>query len=404
MKAIFSTILFLLFFVNINVDAQETARAYEVGKEPKDKVIVSGGKPIFIIAISPNLASDTFITEREKNELQKNFRNLQPEVRLEYTDVIIFKNKNIQKFDFQKSDESLERVFYWDGKVDSQPIVYEGLMNATEFFAEQLNLDVSSSYVADFEKFNEEYLTPPKEKITKKSKEVSDFFLNKMVMSYLFYLEKGSENFYKMNFKGIKSIRAVPSLTVKDAIPMEITFDEDGLPVNMNYTIDKEVKSFDFQYENGLIRNFQNGKNFYYVDDQLMEIDGDSRTVYSIKEEDFLVSRYDTFFDDSKKMSWREIDVEGNIISYKGEGGRNDTTYKMASRKDIFPVIHRVAHSADKESIIEKKGLEIIEKYLPDNKIFIWTINTKGFIEKASFNDLRDKEKLEITYLYEYYK
>lgn len=404
MKAIFSSILFLLFFVNINIDAQGVIRVYEEGKEPKDKVIVSGGKPIFVIVISPSSGSDSFITNREKEELRKNFSNLKPEVSIEYTDVVIFKNKNIRKFDFQKSHEFSERVFYWDGKVDSQPIVYEGLMNATEFFAEQLNLDVTSSYLDDFEKLKEEYLTPPQEKIVKKSKEVSDFFLNKKIMSYLFYLEKGSENFYKMNFKGIKSIKAIPSSSGKDVIPMEINFNEDGLPVNMNYTIEKEVKSFDFQYENGLIRNFQNGKNFYYVDDQLMEIDEDSRTVYSIKEEDFLVSRYDTFFDDSKKMFWREIDVEGNTISYKEEGGGNDTTYKMASRKDIFPVVHRVAHSAEKESVIEKKGLEIIEKYLPDNKIFIWTFNTKGFIEKASFNDLRDKEKLEITYLYEYYK
>lgn len=404
MKAIFSSILFFLFFVNINIDAQGVIRVYEEGKEPKDKVIVSGGKPVFLIVISPSSGSDSFITNREKEELRKNFSNLKPEVSIEYTDVVIFKNKNIRKFDFQKSHEFSERVFYWDGKVDSQPIVYEGLMNATEFFAEQLNLDVSSSYVADFKKFNEENLTPPEEKITKKSKEVSDFFLNKMVMSYLFYLEKGSENLYKMNFKGIKSIKAIPSSSAKDVVSMEVYFNEDGLPLNMNYTIEKEIKNFDFQYENGLIRNFQNGKNFYYVDNKLIEIDEDSRTVYSIKEEDFLVSRYDTSFDDTKTMSWREIDVEGNIISYKEEGGGNDTTYKMASRKDIFPVVHRVAHSADKESIIEKKGLEIIEKYLPDNKIFIWTFNSKGFIEKTLFHNLDAKKKIEITYLYEYYK
>ena len=76
----------------------------------------------------------------------------------------------------------------------------------------------------------------------------------------------------------------------------------------------------------------------------------------------------------------------------------------MVSRKNIFPVIHHVAHSADKDSSIEKRGLEIIENYLPDNKIFIWTFNAKGLIEKASFNNLDTKKKLEIKYLYEYYK
>ena len=403
MRSFFSIILFIAFILQINVCGQ-VSQAYEVGKEPQDKVLISGGKPVFVIAISPNLASDSFVTEREKKELQKNFKSLQADVRIEYTDVIIFKNKNIRKFDFQKSNESLERVFYWDGKVDSEPVVYEGLMNATEFFAQELNLDVVSSYDIDFEKLKEEYLTPPEEKITKKSKEVSDFFLNKTVMSYLFYLEKGSENFYKMNFKGIKSIKVVPSINGKDVIPMEITFNEDGLPMNMNYTMEKNVKNFNFQYENGLIRNLGNDSNLYYVDDKIIAINEDSRTVYTVKDEDFLVSRYDTFFDDSRKMYWREIDVEGNLISYKEEGGGNDTTYKLASRKDIFPVVHRVAHSADKESVVEKKGLEIIEKYLPDNKVFIWTFNEKGFIKKASFNDLRDKEKLEITYLYEYYK
>ena len=403
MRSFFSIILFIALILQINVCGQ-VSQAYEVGKEPQDKVLISGGKPVFVIAISPNLASDSFVTEREKKELQKNFKSLQADVRIEYTDVIIFKNKNVRKFDFQKSNESLERVFYWDGKVDSEPVVYEGLMNATEFFAQELNLDVVSSYDIDFEKLKEEYLTPPEEKITKKSKEVSDFFLNKTVMSYLFYLEKGSENFYKMTFKGIKSIKAVPSITGKDVIPMEITFNEDGLPMNMNYTVEKNVKNFNFQYENGLIRNLGNDSNLYYVDDKIIAINEDSRTVYTVKDEDFLVSRYDTFFDDNRKMYWREIDVEGNLISYKEEGGGNDTTYKLASRKNIFPVVHRVTHSADKESVVEKKGLEIIEKYLPDNKVFIWTFNEKGFIKKASFNDLRDKEKLEITYLYEYYK
>ncbi len=354
MRLFFSVILFIALTLQINVCGQ-VSQAYEVEKEPKDKVLISGGKPVFVITISPNLASDSFVTEREKNELQKNFKSLQADVRVEYTDVIIFKNKNIRKFDFQKSNESLERVFYWDGKVDSEPIVYEGLMKVTKFFAQELNLNVVSSYDIDFEKLKEEYLTPTEEKITKKSKEVSNFFLNKTIMSYLFFLEKGSENFYKMNFKGIKSIKAVPSTSGKDVIPMEITFNEDGLPMNMNYTVGKNIKNFNFQYENGLIRSFQNGKNLFYVDHKIVEIDEDSRTVYSIKVEDFLVSRYDTFFDDTKKMYWREIDVDGNIISYKEEEGGNDTTYKLASRKDIFPVIHSVAHSADKESVVKKK-------------------------------------------------
>ena len=115
-------------------------------------------------------------------------------------------------------------------------------------------------------------------------------------MSYLFYLEKGSENLYKMNFKGIKSIKAVPSTSGKDVIPIEITFNEDGLPMNMNYTVGKNGKNFNFQYENGLIRNFKNGKNLFYADHKMVEIDEDSRTIYAIKEEDFLVSRYDAFF------------------------------------------------------------------------------------------------------------
>ena len=174
MRLFFSVILFIALALQINVCGQ-VSQAYEVGKESKDKVLISGGKPVFVIAISPHLASDSFVTEREKNELQKNFKSLQADVRLEYTDVIIFKNKNNRKFDFQKSNESLERVFYWDGKVDSEPVLYEGLMNATAFFAQELNLNVVSSYGIEFEKLKEEYLTPPEEKITKKSKEVSDF-------------------------------------------------------------------------------------------------------------------------------------------------------------------------------------------------------------------------------------
>ena len=401
MKAISYIILFL--FLSVNSSYGQIQIVFEKEREPKEKVLISGGKPVFVIMIPRNLASDNFSVDREKKELQNNFKNLQPEVRLEYTDIVIFKNKNIKKFDFQKSDEPRERVFYWDGKVNSEPIVYEGLMYATEFFAEQLGLDLVSSYLSDFESLKEQYLIPPEEKITKKSKEVSDFLLNKTIMSYLFYLEKGSENFYKMNFKGIKTSKTIPSIA-KDIPPLEISFNEEGLPLKMIYTKAGDGENFDFQYENGLIRNFQNGKNFYFVDDKIFEIDEDSRTVYNIKEEDFLTSRYDVFLEDTKRILWRQIDVEGNIISYKEEGGSNDTTYEMVSRKNIFPVIHHVAHSADKDSSIEKRGLEIIENYLPDNKIFIWTFNAKGLIEKASFNNLDTKKKLEIKYLYEYYK
>ena len=209
MKAISYIILFL--FLSVNSSYGQIQIVFEKEREPKEKVLISGGKPVFVIMIPRNLASDNFSVDREKKELQNNFKNLQPEVRLEYTDIVIFKNKNIKKFDFQKSDEPRERVFYWDGKVNSEPIVYEGLMYATEFFAEQLGLDLVSSYLSDFESLKEQYLIPPEEKITKKSKEVSDFLLNKTIMSYLFYLEKGSENFYKMNFKGIKTIKTIPS-------------------------------------------------------------------------------------------------------------------------------------------------------------------------------------------------
>lgn len=403
MKVFFSMFLFIAFSLNASLWGQKTMMAYEKGKEPKDKVLISGGKPVFVIAISPNAASDSFITDREKKELEQNFKNLQPDVKVEYTDVIIFKNKNIKKFDFQKLNDKLERIIYWDGKVESDPVVYDGLMNATEFFAQELDLDVVSSYNVDFEILKSDYLTPPEEKITKRSKEVSDFFLNKSVMSVLFYLEKGSENFYKMNFKGIKSIKAVPSKLVDDVVPMEVIFNEDGLPIKMKYGAGKKIKSFDLIYEDGLIRNYLSDERLYFVDDKIITIDQDSRTVYARKDKDFLVSRYDTFLDDTKTVYWTQVDIVNNIISFKQEGGLNNTTYELASRKNIFPVIHRVAHS-EKDNLIEKKGLEIIETYHPDNKIFIWTINEKGLIEKFSVNDQRAKEKIEITYLYEYYK
>lgn len=402
MRAIFSIILFLLLSVNINFYGQ-VARTYEEGKEPSEKVIISGGKPVFVIAISPTWVSDSLVIDREKNELKENFKNLNPNVKIEYTDVVVFKNKNIRKFDFRNSEESGQRILYWDGKVDSQPILYESLMYSTEFFSEQLGLNLVSSYVANFEKLKEEYLTPPEEKITKKSKEVFDIFLNKTIMSYLFYLEKGSENFYKMNFKGIKSIKAVPSTTVKDVVPMEITFNEEGLPINMNYILEKKVNNFDFQYENGLLKNFNNKGQFYYVDDKIIIINEDTRTVFTIKDNDFLLQRSDTFYDDTKKISWREIDLEGNRISYKEDGGLNNSTFDMSSRENIFPVSQFVAHSKE-ENIYEKKGSEIIEIYHPDNKIFIWTLNEKGLIEKFSVNDQDAKEKIEIKYLYEYYK
>ena len=108
MKLIFSIILFIALSLQINVFGQ-VVRYYEEGLEAKDNVVISGGKSVFVITISPFFGSNDFVTNREKKELEKNFRNLQSEVKVEYTNEIIFKNKNSRKFNFKESDKSPQR-------------------------------------------------------------------------------------------------------------------------------------------------------------------------------------------------------------------------------------------------------------------------------------------------------
>ena len=206
-----------------------------------------------------------------------------------------------------------------------------------------------------------------------------------------------------MNFKGVKSITSVPDKIAYGIIPRKITFDEDGLPLNISYIREKKETDVNLSYENGLFRHRQSDWNLYYIDDKIIEIEGNSRRVYSIKDDVYLVMRQDTFYEDSKTISWREIDIQNNTISYKENGGLNNSTYELTSRKNIFPVIHRVAHSQE-DNLIEKKGLEVIETYHADNTILRWTFTEKGLIEKFLVNSLDENKRIEITYLYEYYK
>ena len=209
-----------------------------------EKIVVSGGQPTFVISYAYYGASNTDeYYEREKAELEKSFKDINAKVLISTAKTIVVKNKNLKKTVFGENDSN---VLFWDGKIESQPIVYNGFLKSTEYFSDLFGKPKVSSYYTDFLNKQEKLRAPVAEKITEKSKLLSRKYVNGLVTDILFHSKRGMSNLLDFNPKGVKSIKVTSNNPKVEKV--EAYFDTDGKLTEVVFT----KVNLKFVYENEL--------------------------------------------------------------------------------------------------------------------------------------------------------
>jgi len=151
--------------------------------------------------------------ERERTELETNFKLLNVEVRevlsLKKGEGIQFENEAHTTV-YIEGDNNLgdncTKVIFWDGKSTSDPIVYKGLYLSTEYFSPKLlKKKLQSNYYTYFMSKLKEYKNK-EEKITPRSKDISKAYVYNELMEWLYKGWLKDYQLIEMEFKGVKSI------------------------------------------------------------------------------------------------------------------------------------------------------------------------------------------------------
>lgn len=393
-------ILFLLAFLPIFLLSQ----AKISGGNHLDKYLVNGGSPIFVVINNSGVVNLDEYFEREKDELEKNFKDINARAVFVETNVVVLKNKDIKKLDFSDSNDT-GKVIFWDGKVESKPIVYDGFLKSTEHFSEIFGTPKASSYFTDFYKKQEDLRKIEPEKITKNSEKLSKKVVEKMLIDILFFTKRGQSNLINFDTKGLKSVKSIalgPQLKDRE---LEVLFDRNGDATEIKM---KGGRQFKIDYKNGVLSKMTIGENvtdFFFNDNKLKEV-SDAVKVYELKS-DFLLYKTQSFYDDFYAQGWREVSYENKKISYKENGGLNDTDYLINSEQNIFPAKINY-YSSDEDFVMEKLKDNVIRKMNVNQAKgdhALYYLNSQNQIEKFSYTkEGNDKlEEYSIKYEYEYY-
>lgn len=393
-------IFFLLVFLPLFLLSQ----AKISGGNHLDKYLVNGGSPIFVVINNSGVVNLDEYFEREKDELEKNFKDINARAVFVETNVVVLKNKDTKKLDFSDSNDT-GKVIFWDGKVDSEPIIYDGFLKSTEHFSEIFGTPKASSYFTDFYKKQEDLRKIEPEKITKNSEKLSKKVVEKMLIDILFFTKRGQSNLINFDIKGLKSVKSIalgPQLKDRE---LEILFDRNGNATEIKM---KGGRQFKIDYKNGVLSKMTIGENvteFFFNDNKLKEV-SDAVKVYELKN-DFLLYKTQSFYDDFYAQGWREVSYENKKISYKENGGLNDTDYLINSEQNIFPAkIHY--YSSDEDFVMEMLKDNVIRKMNVNQTKgdqALYYLNSQNQIEKFSYTkEGNDKlEEYSIKYEYEYY-
>ncbi|WP_300674261.1 hypothetical protein [Soonwooa sp.] len=357
------------------------------------KIVVDGGRPTFVIFYAYYGSSNTDeYYDREKAELEKNFKDINAKVIITDAKNVIVKNKNLKKTSF--TEES--NVLFWDGKVQTEPIVSNGFLKSTEYFSDLFGKPKASSYYTDFLNKQEKLRAPVTEKITEKSKLLSRKYVNGLVTDILFHSKKGMSNLFDFNPKGVKSIKVTSNNPKIEKV--EAYFDTDG---KLTEVIFPKV-NLKFTYENGVLRKMgavgAEAKEFLYNDNSVKTFDDDGVVEYRLKD-NFLLYNADYVFDDYYTELTKEVTYENNHLAYKESGNLNNTDFYLSNAKDIFPV-KVTYYNGGSQSSITKTGNKIVEKM--DKGEVTYFLNDKNLIEKLTYSSNEDGNKKGFTSSYEY--
>ena len=235
---------------------------------------IKAGKPMFVIAKRNNCRILSENIDREKTELETNFKLLNVEVRevlsLKKGEGIQFENEAHTTV-YIEGDNNLgdncTKVIFWDGKSTSDPIVYKGLYLSTEYFSPKLlKKKLQSNYYTYFMSKLKEYKNK-EEKITPRSKDISKAYVYNELMEWLYKGWLKDYQLIEMEFKGVKSI-----VVKENGKPeREIVLNERGEVQKVWFLPKRDEEEADMQYfyEDGLLRKFVDNMNVVFPEQDI---------------------------------------------------------------------------------------------------------------------------------------
>mgnify|MGYP007112213025 CR=1 FL=1 len=396
--------------------------AYKIPDQDLDKFNFEKGKPVFIVVnIQHSIPNDSLLAVREVKELEKNFRQLNAKFVIIHKNAVLnFKNRNEDEYRFDDYNTQYQSVIFWDGKTDSDVYQLETIIQSSEAYSPQLGTNKNSSYVDEFLDKKEKLNDFRTDQITPKSVEVSKKYISNMFLAEVYYL-KNEENFFPIDFKGVKKL-TVKSNYKKFKNPVnEAVFDQKGNPVHLVLqSDDSDGKKIDivFAYENEVLKfmnssfkdsegEYVDTEEFFYQDGNLYEpisYEGSFSRHY-INENGFLLS-HSYLFDDYRFFIMEdELTFKGKTLSYRDFGNLNNFEYTLNNLENFFPIKAKYRDGETYEiKKISSKEFQMKDEY-SSTKIHL---NDKGLISKVIMENLElegESKPMDLIfeYFYEYY-
>ena len=368
---------------------------------------IKAGKPMFVIAKRNNCRILSENIDREKTELETNFKLLNVEVRevlsLKKGEGIQFENEAHTTV-YIEGDNNLgdncTKVIFWDGKSTSDPIVYKGLYLSTEYFSPKLlKKKLQSNYYTYFMSKLKEYKNK-EEKITPRSKDISKAYVYNELMEWLYKGWLKDYQLIEMEFKGVKSI-----VVKENGKPeREIVLNERGEVQKVWFLPKRDEEEADMQYfyEDGLLRKFVDNMNVVFPEQDIFGYNDNEIFQKAIGKEIPPYDKENSFYYDCnytllkgdllEKHYVRLYHSDYNVSEFLGWVKNG----KSISKKD-FPITYQYNGVEGK---VKMKKANIWEDVLGDRTVIYYWDNNYHI---TKIKVIKDKEKTVYTYEYKMY-
>ncbi|MEO8238977.1 MAG: hypothetical protein ABI793_09345 [Flavobacterium sp.] len=346
-----------------------------------DTLHIQKGKPCILLVNVNKDSADAAISydsNSEENELIRNFgKEALQIININKYTYVVFENK--QTIDINPEGESFQAFAYWSGKLKDKIKIQQGKRMATEFVAGNMKVKKESSYVINTRKYKKEVASlESKNKITPKSNEIMNAFLNKIILSID---GKREDEFplFKENKSKIKTASYYFLAKNGTKTPIkEVLVNENGLLKQVkNYNRKGELNGEEnYVYEYGMLTKIIRGDQtttIRYNDDKMIfsDIRGDANetAVYRLENNVLLENSYIIMTDDKfcYMNSFTEEKIEDNcILRYI-----NNIlwTKNCGSPENVFPFVFKYTSYQDgnvlqyRKSKLEKQGEKKFDKY-----------------------------------------
>lgn len=393
-------------------------------KMPDDELSKYGfkkGTPVFVVVnVQHSIPNDSLLAIRELRELQKNFEYLGADFLTVHKNAVLnFENRDNYEIRLDEYNSQYQSVIFWNGKSDSDVYLFESIIQSSEAYSPQLNVDKTSSYVDEFLRKKEELLKFKNETINQNSVAASQKYISNLFLGEVYYL-KNDEHFFPADFKGVKKLTVKSNYTGFTNPVNEAEFDQNGNPTKLilqSDDSDRKKINIQFSYLNGALKKIistysdEDGENihkreFYYQDATMYKsMDDNAFSKYFINENGFLLSHSYYFYEYKFLNIEDELTFKGKTLSYKDYGNLNNREYTLNSPTDFFPVKVNLRNEYFYEIKRITKNEFLIDSDDSKTRIFL---NEKGKISKIIMENLElegesKRRDLIFEYFYEYY-